>query len=111
MGIFVPVEIAMADIPFFSKSPANFSIPWISLTCGLNTTLTGLIIGRILYIAHETRLGTNYTGIIAMLIESAAPLSISGIAFAVCAAKSTPGFVPVSNIWATLAVRLAVVHQ
>lgn len=73
--------------------------------------MTGLIIGRIRYIAHQTRLGTDYTGIISILVESAAPLSLSGIAFAVCVAKGPLGFVPLANVWAALAVRMIIVAR
>ncbi|KAF8880098.1 hypothetical protein CPB84DRAFT_1656811, partial [Gymnopilus junonius] len=104
MGILVPVEIGVSHTSFFAKPSTNFSIAWISLTCTLTTTMTGLIIGRILYVAYETRLATDYTGVISMLVESAAPLSVAGIAFAVCVAKGSLGFVPLADVWGALAV-------
>ncbi|PPQ70119.1 hypothetical protein CVT26_013404, partial [Gymnopilus dilepis] len=43
MGILVPVEIAITKISFLQKSSTNLSVPWVSLTCALTTSITGLI--------------------------------------------------------------------
>ena len=105
MGILVPVEIAITKISFLQKSSTNLSVPWVSLTCALTTSITGLIVGRIIYVSRQIRLGTDYTDVISLLVESAAPLSISGIAFAICLAKGSVAIVPLADVWGALAVR------
>ncbi|KDR83274.1 hypothetical protein GALMADRAFT_877005 [Galerina marginata CBS 339.88] len=101
MGVTVPIEIAISNTTFLSKPSTNFSIPWISLVTIVNTTLTALIIGRIVYVAHKTKSNSDYTGLVSMLIESALPLSLVGIAFAVCVAQSSLPTVPLAMVLGT----------
>jgi len=93
------VQSALPNANFFQKSTTNFSVPWISLTSALNLLVTGLIAGRILYMGHKygrVLSKTNsshynpYTGVIAIIVESALPLSIVGIIFSVALKKGSP---------------------
>ncbi|PPR00916.1 hypothetical protein CVT26_015526 [Gymnopilus dilepis] len=85
-GFFFIVETAHPEAPFYLAQSTNFSVPWISIASGLNTLLTALIVGRILYVSRQNNTLSYYTGVIAILVESAIPLALSGIAFVICMA-------------------------
>lgn len=82
MGLFFIVGTAIPNATFFLEQTTNFSVPWISLGTSLNVILTGLIVGRIFYASRQVH-SSNYTGVVAILVESAIPLSLSGIAFVI----------------------------
>ena len=96
LSIISLVQSALPNATFFQQSTTNFSVPWISLTSALNILVTGLIVGRILYMGHKygrvlsqiNRHSTSpYTGLIAIIVESELPLSILGIIFSVVLKK------------------------
>jgi len=80
MGLLFIVSTAIPNATFFVEQPTSFSVPWISLGTSLNVILTALIVGRLVYASRQAH-SSNYTGVVAILVESAIPLSASGIAF------------------------------
>jgi hypothetical protein len=69
-------------------------MPWISLSVGLNIVVTSMICFRLLRMRaalHEVlapKVARVYTNITAMLIESAAPISILGIGVVITSARN-----------------------
>lgn len=68
---------------------AHVTLAYSSTTIGLNVILTCLICGRILYFARQSQkdLGTQflrtYISVASIIIESALPFTLSGIAYLV----------------------------
>lgn len=123
------IQSAVPNANFFQKSTTNFSVPWISLSSGLNIIVTALIAGRILYVrykygrvlsqasGHST---FSYTGVVAILVESALPLSIVGIIFSIFLSKglSSAIFLAVTDgacivslmLWAKISAHDHLIH-
>jgi len=72
---------------FFVGIAAQFGVAYTSISIGLNVVLTSLICGRIIHHGRQSRqyLGSTssstYYGIVAIIVESAIPYTLSGIAF------------------------------
>ncbi|KDR66736.1 hypothetical protein GALMADRAFT_216826 [Galerina marginata CBS 339.88] len=102
MGIFFIVATAVPDAAFFSAT--NFAVPWISIATTLMIILTGLLVGRILYVSRQMNFSSDYTGVVAIIVESAIPLAVGNLAFVI--ANATPGgaivAIPLSSIMAAL---------
>ncbi|KDR72353.1 hypothetical protein GALMADRAFT_143195 [Galerina marginata CBS 339.88] len=81
LGIFGLAEGTIHDATFTVKQINNFTVSWVALAAALNTMLTGLIVGRIIYISRGNKSYWRYTGVIAILVESAVPMTLAGIAF------------------------------
>ena len=116
MGITVPVALARSRVSFLHSPSTKFSIPWVSLECSLTALLTLLIVGRILYVVHDMKaqgvhLHSDYTGVVAILVEAAIPLSLSGMVFAVCIARNLAATVPFACIWGLLVVRTSLCNS
>ena len=106
----------------------NFTIPWLALTSALNVIITGLISYRILRLRRRTLAALRnveadnlaggmlavdqgremdvYTNVVAMLVESALPLSILGIV--TCVLVGIDNFVSTTLlcVWGTVAVSI-----
>lgn len=111
MAMFWVVESALPLATVFTKQSVTFAVPWISLTSGLNTIITVLIAGRIIYLSRgiadvlppeDTRV---YTNTVAILVESALPFTLLGIVFAVTLGKGIPESIALSDIWGIFVVR------
>ena len=96
---------------FFNRTSAAFGIPYYTLTVSINVIVTVLIVYRlhkVSKVARET-LGEEsaklYTGIAAMLIESAAPYSLTGIMFLIPYARGDAVAVAIGQVWAKFTVR------
>ena len=74
---------------FFQGLAARINVTYISISISLNLLLTGLICGRIWYYARDMRkqfgpaFSQTYFSLAAIIIESALPYTLSGIAFVV----------------------------
>ena len=92
------VQSALPNASLFQASTSNFSVPWIALTSALNLIVTGLIAGRILYMGHKygqvlsqsKSHSSPYTSVVAIIVESALPLSIVGIVFSAVLKQEAP---------------------
>ncbi len=96
---------------FFNGSAVNFGTPYYSLTIGLNVIVTALICYRLLSLSKLVKhtMGPEnaklYTSVASILIESAAPYSITGIIFLVPYARGDLVSVALGQVWAKCTVR------
>ena len=85
-------------------------MPWISLSVGLNIIVTSMICFRLLRMRAALRevlapeMARVYTNIAAMLIESAAPISILGIGVVITYARDAALAVAFGYVWNTFYV-------
>lgn len=89
MAVCTTIQSAAPGTTFFKGKVVNFGVPWASLAVAYNVVVTALIVGKLLYTRRQIK-GVlpaeslrTYTGVAAILIESAMPFSIMGIIFAV----------------------------
>ncbi|KAG7443430.1 uncharacterized protein BT62DRAFT_935046 [Guyanagaster necrorhizus] len=96
MIVITIVQSAVPESTHFFGLPINFAIAWICLTVGFNVIVTALICYRLLSfhkVSRETlpsELTNTYTSISAMMLESAAPFTISGIVYVIAFAVKRP---------------------
>ncbi|KAH9943874.1 hypothetical protein B0H21DRAFT_747375 [Amylocystis lapponica] len=86
------VELYTSGSPnsnLFDGLAQDIGLAYFSTTIGLNVLVTGLICGRILWFARNVHVSLGrsvahtYIGVIALIVESALPFSLFGIAFLV----------------------------
>ncbi|KAI0056181.1 hypothetical protein BV25DRAFT_1921185 [Artomyces pyxidatus] len=86
------VELWASGAPhsdFFQGLAANFGLSYYATSIGLNVLVTCLIVARILSIARTSdrylgvEISQTYIGIAAIIVESALPYTLAGIAFLV----------------------------
>lgn len=81
---------------FWSLIVVKFSIAYWTLSISLNIILTLLISGRLLFFRNriESSLGAHhaktYSSLVAMLVESAALYSVTGLIFIISYARNSP---------------------
>ena len=108
--IITIVESALPNSFLLNGKPANFGVPWVSLSVSLNVLVTTLICVRLLRMRSITRevlapeLSSTYTSIAAMLIESAAPFTALGIGLVVTEAQGGPLSIAFSYVWGMFCV-------
>ena len=80
-------QLTPAGSSIWTSSTINFGISYWSISVSINIIVTTLIVGRLLYFRSRTLHVVNkeqaqtYTGIVAMLVESAALYSVTGLIF------------------------------
>ena len=90
--------------------PAYFAVPWVALSLGLNIIVTSMICLRLLRMRALIRevlspeMSRMYTSVVAILIESAAPLSILGIGLVIAAAQKSPLMFAFAWVWSLFCV-------
>ena len=95
-SIALLVAMTKPGASFWSQIVVKFSIAYWSLSISLNSLLTLLIAGRLLFVRNriETSLGTHhakpYSSLVAMLVESAALYSVTGLIFIISYAQGSP---------------------
>ena len=117
LAIVTIVETALLNKSIVNGgSPAHLALAWVSLTVSLNIVVTSMICFRLLR-ARALTLGVlppemsrMYTSIVAMLIESAAPLSVLGIGLVVVTARSSPLTYAFSDVWGLFCVESKSTH-
>lgn len=112
LGIITLVQSAQPS-GLFAGSSVDWGTPYFSITVSLNLLLALLIIARLMWVRRSlTAVGLDdgglYTGLAAMIIESAAPMSATGIAFVVSFATESQTSIGIGQIWGT---SLAVAQQ
>lgn len=111
MAIVTLYQSAVPGSNFFRGKTVNFGVPWASLSVSLNIIVTTLIIYKLLHGRKQLKKVLPrdalemYTGISAILIESALPFSILGIVFAVTYGKNLDEGPAFLFVWATFCVR------
>ncbi|KAF9479329.1 hypothetical protein BDN70DRAFT_906328 [Pholiota conissans] len=107
MAMITLVQSAVPGSNFFRGKTVNFGVPWAALSVSLNIIVTAMIIVRLLQARQQLKRSLPpealqmYTGVSAILIESALPFSILGIAFAITYGKNLDEGPAFLFIWAT----------
>jgi len=97
---------------FFNGKTIDFGTPYYTLTIVLNIVITTLICLRLFYFSRRIKhiLGPDgaktYTGIAAILIESAAPYSLVGLMFLIPYARQSETAIGFGQVWAKMTVRV-----
>lgn len=105
LAIMSVVQSALPGSSFFQGNDIVYAVPWIALTCSLNAIITILIVARLLGARSRIRAAMSgdvanvYTGVIAILVESALPFTFLGITFAVLLGKNLPEQLALSLTW------------
>ncbi|EIW78918.1 hypothetical protein CONPUDRAFT_166782 [Coniophora puteana RWD-64-598 SS2] len=107
MAITYGVEQYDAGGSRFGAATKNIGISWFTLSIGFNNIVTVLVCTRLVMAKFRIgriapHLSRTYTGVIAFVIESAAPMSISGIIYLVTYGLEVPVVYAFSQIWGTL---------
>jgi len=103
LAIMTTVETALPNSSFAGTT--HLIMPWVSLSVGLNIIVTSMICFRLLRMralikgALSPEMSGVYTGIAAILIESAAPFTIIGIGVVVTQARNTSVALAFAYIW------------
>ncbi|KAJ7650618.1 hypothetical protein FB45DRAFT_888267 [Roridomyces roridus] len=101
MGLISTVQSARAD--FFAA--VNLVIPWLVLTLTFNVVTTCMIAFRLVSVGRGLRqiLGKEraevYTGVVAILIESALPFTLLGIGYVITYVRNDPEALAFASIW------------
>ncbi|KAJ3813288.1 hypothetical protein F5876DRAFT_35388 [Lentinula aff. lateritia] len=104
-SIMSVVQSAFPGSSFFEGQDIIYAVPWLSLSCSLNAIITILITARLLMARRRIReimsedMSNVYTGVIAILVESALPFTVLGIVFAVLLGKNLPEQLALSLTW------------
>jgi hypothetical protein len=110
LAILTVLESAMPNMSLMNGKPARLAVPWVSLSVSLNIIVTSMICFRLLRTRALARavlspeMSRTYTSTVAMLIESAAPLSILGIGLVVTAAQKSPLMWAFACVWSMFCV-------
>lgn len=95
-SIALLVAMTKPGADFWTNEAVKFSISYWSLSISLNIILTLLISGRILFIRNRVKMSLGayhaktYTSLVAVLVESAALYSVTGLIFIVSYARNSP---------------------
>jgi hypothetical protein len=96
LGILFLKQVGTVSQSPWDSSGINFTIPYYTMSLALNIIVTIMIVFRLLFYRHRiTRVmgsthGSQYTSLVAMIIESAAIYSSFSILFLVPFAVSNP---------------------
>ncbi|KAI0797695.1 hypothetical protein C8Q75DRAFT_801621 [Abortiporus biennis] len=109
MAILNLFESAAPTSSFFAKNAVNFGVPYSSLTVAVNVVVTVFICYRLFVMRRWMQsFGMDetdvYTGIAAMMIESAAPVTICGIMYIVTYAKNIPSAIAFAIVYGSATV-------
>jgi hypothetical protein len=108
LAIMTVVSSALPNASIFTGPAKGFGVPWVALTVSLNVLVTLIISSRLLIARHKVRAALTpgisdvYTGVVAVLVESAAPFTILGIGFLIAFAKELDVEIAFAFIWGTL---------
>ncbi|KAJ6501621.1 hypothetical protein C8R47DRAFT_969868 [Mycena vitilis] len=106
MAILLIYESAIPGASFFAGDSVSFGVPYFWMTISLNIITTSLICGRLLAVRNRVRsiLGEQYcqtyTGVVAVLLESALPFTVLGIIYVISYARNSPYSFAFLQIWA-----------
>ncbi|KAF7312205.1 hypothetical protein MIND_00233400 [Mycena indigotica] len=105
MGITTTIQSGLPNGNFFQGVTVNFGIPWLVLTIVFNILVTAMIVARLLWVQNKMSsvLGTDvskrYTGLLAVLVESALPFTVLGIVYLALYIRNLPEALSLADIW------------
>ncbi|KAI1796912.1 hypothetical protein LXA43DRAFT_1089441 [Ganoderma leucocontextum] len=95
MSILSIFQASCPTASLWTNTTVQFTVPYFSISIGLNILLTLLLVGRLLYMGYHARqtIGKDhsqmYISIATMLVESAAPYAITGLMFIITYARNS----------------------
>ncbi|KAH9847670.1 hypothetical protein C2E23DRAFT_889776 [Lenzites betulinus] len=95
MSILSVFQTSRPDASLWSTTGVVFSVPYFSISIGLNILLTLLLVTRLLYMSYNAKhsIGPEhskaYVSIAAMLLESATPYAVTGMIFIITYARNS----------------------
>ena len=104
LSIITVVDIARPPSYLMGGKLATI-VPWVSLSVGVNIIVTAMICFRLMQMRARMRealspeMARTYTNVAAILIESAAPLSILGVGVVVTSAQNGPLTFAFGYVW------------
>jgi hypothetical protein len=110
MSILLIYESAQPGANFFRGKAVSFGVPYVSLTIALNIIVTSLIVIRLLSLRKRVRalLGPKhadmYTSIAAIVIESATPFTLLGIAYLITYQRHSNVSLAFVQVWGDFCV-------
>ncbi|KAG1847583.1 hypothetical protein F4604DRAFT_1630446 [Suillus subluteus] len=110
MAIMMVIQSAMPMSDLWQGLAAQFGISWVALTVSFNIIVTALIVSRLLLFHRRVQsILTNeqqsaYTGTAAILVESALPFTVLGIAYLATYIQGVPSAIAVGIVWGTFVV-------
>ncbi|KAJ7284610.1 hypothetical protein C8J57DRAFT_1669932 [Mycena rebaudengoi] len=105
MGIVMTIQSGLPGGDIFHGKAVNFGIPWLVLTIVFNVLVTGLIGIRLVSVSRSMRNVLSreradvYVGVVAILVESAAPFTLLGIAYLVTYIRNDPEVLAFACVW------------
>ncbi|ESK90420.1 hypothetical protein Moror_13668 [Moniliophthora roreri MCA 2997] len=120
LSIVSLIQSALPGSSWFGQSSVDFAVPWIALTCSLNIIITILITVRLLIarrqinkVLKSKELSQVYTGVIAILVESALPFSVLGIILAALLGAGNTVYTLFTNLWGSYVglAPLLIIHR
>lgn len=105
MGIVSTIQSGLPGGDLFHGTSVNFVIPWLVLTITFNAITTSMITLRLISVSRGMRniLGKEradvYTGVVAILVESALPFTLLGIGYLITYVKNEPEALAFASIW------------
>lgn len=112
MAIVTTIQSGVPGGDFFSGVTVNFGVPWVALTLTFNVLVTAMISTRLLLMQKKVRavLGPEhtklYTGVVAILVESALPFTLLSIAYIIPYARNDVESLALVGIWGCFFVRV-----
>ncbi|KAJ7271775.1 hypothetical protein C8J57DRAFT_287226 [Mycena rebaudengoi] len=103
--IVMTIQSGLPGGDIFHGTAVNFGIPWLVLTIVFNILVTGMIGFRLISISRSMRNVLSkeradvYVGVIAILVESAAPFTLLGIAYLVTYIRNDPEVWAFADVW------------
>ncbi|KAF8874698.1 hypothetical protein CPB84DRAFT_1797216 [Gymnopilus junonius] len=108
LGIVSVIESALPKHFLLSGAVGKFGVPWISISVSFNVVVTAIISSRLMYAHRQLKNVTlvthnrRYAGVTAIMVESALPLAVAGILFAVFYGKNSRAAIAFGNIWGSM---------
>ncbi|KAJ7039532.1 hypothetical protein C8F04DRAFT_1254813 [Mycena alexandri] len=105
MGITTTIQSGLPGGDLFEGITVNFGIPWIVLTIVFNILVTAMIAVRLFSVHSKVNrvvgkaVRKRYTGLLAILVESAAPFTILGVVYLALYIKELPESLAFADIW------------
>ncbi|KAH9945099.1 uncharacterized protein BXZ73DRAFT_38000 [Epithele typhae] len=95
MSFLTLYQASRPDASLWTHLTVQFTLPYFSISIGLNVLLMLLLVGRLYYMSWNAsrtlgrQHGSTYISIATMLVESAAPYAITGIIFIITYARNS----------------------
>ncbi|KAJ6570242.1 hypothetical protein DFH09DRAFT_917271 [Mycena vulgaris] len=105
MGIVMTIQSGLPGGDIFHGTAVNFGIPWLVLTITFNVITTSMITIRLISVSRSMRnflakeRAEVYTGVIAILVESALPFTLLGIGYLVTYVRTDPESLAFADVW------------